>query len=44
MNNCKYLYADWCHKPSRCIDGQELCIDYHNGECPDFEQYKGDIQ
>jgi hypothetical protein len=37
MNNCKHLYSDWCHKPSRCIELQEKCIDYYNGKCPDFE-------
>lgn len=26
LNNCKFLYADWCHNPKLCeLDGQELC-------------------
>jgi hypothetical protein len=38
-NNCKFLYGDWCHKPSRCVEGQELCIAYHhNDECPDYKK------
>lgn len=35
MNNCKWLYADLCYKPSRCREIQEKCIDYHDGKCPD---------
>ena len=38
MNSCKWLYADWCHKPSRCEDSQEKCISYEEGRCPDFEK------
>ena len=38
MNNCKHLYADWCHKSSRCEDYQEKCIDYLSGKCPDYEE------
>jgi len=38
---CKWLYADWCHNPNRCINGQELCMCYFNNEkCPDYEPSK----
>ncbi len=40
MNNCKHLYADWCHHPKR-LDPQEKCHCYYDGKyCPDFEENK----
>jgi len=39
--DCKWLYADWCHKPSRCKDGQEKCFCYYrNDMCVDYEPPK----
>ena len=46
MNDCKYLYADWCHNPELCeLDGQELCPFYNMNNdrfyCSWYEKKEG---
>jgi len=45
MNDCKYLYGDWCHNPELCeLDGQELCPFYNMDKerfCSWYEKKEG---
>ena len=47
INNCKWLYANWCHNPKLCArDGQELCPLHMKdmSGCEEFEQNSKEVQ
>jgi hypothetical protein len=44
VNDCKWLYADWCHNDYLTArDGQELCPFYFKGfeSCECYERVSG---